>query len=554
VQTNPSTPSRTAAAASALSVDVRRFRWIRRLAADYVYDFDALAPFFAGNPADPRDWAASIARTQAHPRDRARIATIVATQQLRRHAPPEAIDAAGRLGDGATVAIVTGQQAGLFGGPLFTLLKALTAIKLAAQVSREHGVAAVPVFWVDAEDHDWDEVRACTVFDQTLAPRAISLPQPNGLRDAPVAAVQLDESVARLIAELESFLQPTEFRHELLAGLRAEYATGRGMADAFGRWLERVLGDRGLVVYDASDPASKPLVGNVFARELATAGTTARLASEAGGRLSARGYHMQVQLQSEGPALFRLGEGRQPITARDGEFVVGDRIHSAAALVNQAASAPAGFSPNVLLRPIVQDSIFPTACYVAGPNELAYLGQLRGVYAHFGVPMPLIYPRVSATIVDSAAFRFLTRYNVPFETLQARDEAALNELLRAQIPAAVDASFAAAARAIEAEMAPVCASVPAVDPTLEGAARSTLARMQHDLETLHGKVIQAAKRRDETLKRQFTHARALAFPNGHPQEREIGFVSFLNQYGPALVDRLGGELPLDLGCHWIVQV
>jgi bacillithiol synthase len=222
--------------------------------------------------------------------------------------------------------------------------------------------------------------------------------------------------------------------------------------------------------------------------------------------------------------------------------------------VQQAADRPDGFSPNVLLRPVVQDTLFPTICYVAGPNELAYLGQLRGVYDHFGVPMPLMYPRATATLMDSAALRFLTKYKLPLEALQAQDEAALNELLKSQIPRVVEDSVSEASRTIEAQMAHVVRAMPALDPTLEGAARSTLQRMQHDLQTLHTKLIQAAKRRDETLRRQFIHARALAFPGGHAQERTIGFVSFLNQYGPALVERLDEALPLDMGRHWIVTI
>src|SRR5207237_10597000 len=135
-----------------------------------------------------------------------------------------------------------------------------------------------------------------------------------------------------------------------------------------------------------------------------------------------------------------------------------------------------------------------------------------------------------------------------------QDEAAFNELLKSQIPAEIEASFTSASAAIDRAMARVIGAMPALDPTLEGAARSTLGRMQHDLQTLHGKMIQAAKRRDETLRRQYMRTRALAFPNGHAQERTIAFVSFLNQYGPALVDRLNEELPLDLGHHWVVSV
>jgi bacillithiol biosynthesis cysteine-adding enzyme BshC len=325
------------------------------------------------------------------------------------------------------------------------------------------------------------------------------------------------------------------------------------MADAFARWLEHVLGDRGLVVYDASDPAAKPLAAQIFSRELST-GETARLAASAAADLTKRGYHAQVQLQADSLGLFHLDETRRPIRRQDGQFIVGEERFPPAAFLKKAAEQPEGFSPNVLLRPVVQDAIFPTICYVAGPSELAYLGQLRGVYRHFGVPMPLMYPRASATLVDSSVFRFLTKYGVPLEALQAQDEAVLNELLRAQIPGEIEASFAHASGTIEAAVARVIAALPLLDPTLEGAARSTQGRMQHDLETLHGKMIQAAKRRNETLRRQFARARALAFPQGDPQERAIGFISFLNQYGPALVERLGDELPLDIGHHWVVAI
>ncbi len=537
-----------------MAVDVRRFPWIRRLAADYAYNFSAVEPFFAGNPTQTGSWADAVRRSQAHPRDRAQIAAILGAQQERRGAPPQAREAARRLAESSTVAIVTGQQAGLFGGPLFTLLKALTALKLAARVTQEQRVPAVAIFWIDAEDHDWDEVRSCTVFDANLAARRVALPPRPAGSHVPVATVVLEQHINAALDEIESLLPPTEFRPALMQDLRACYAEGRGMAEAFGRWLETVLGPRGLVVFDASDPASKPIASTVFVTELSKPGETAKLASAAGAHLVSRGYHSQVHTHDDGLALFHLEGGRRAIRQQGGQFVVGDRRFAPATLLQEAETRPASFSPNVLLRPIVQDTLFPTICYVAGPNELAYLGQLRGVYERFGIPMPLMYPRASATLLDSAAMRFLAKYNLPLEALQPQDESALNQLLESQIPPAIETSFANASQGIEAAMQAIAESIVTLDPTLEGATHSTLGRMQHDLHTLHNKMIQAAKRRDETLRRQYIRTRALAFPDGHAQERTIGFVSFLNQYGPALVDRLEQELPLDMGHHWIVAI
>jgi bacillithiol biosynthesis cysteine-adding enzyme BshC len=546
--------SPTAESRSLIGVDVRRCPWIRRLAADYTYDFNAVSSFFSGNPADRAAWALAIANAQAHPHHREELAAVIARQLERRQSPSTAIDAARSLADSGAVAIVTGQQAGLFGGPLYTLLKALSAIKLAEQVSREYQVRVVPIFWIEAEDHDWNEVRSCTVFDESLTPHALTLPAELMLEPGPVASVRLDESIAAAASQLEQVLPATEFRGPLLADLRATYAPGSGMADAFARWMDRVLGGYGLVVYDASDPDAKPLAHDVFTKELSNPGETVRLAGLVGADLATLGYHAQVQPPDDSVALFVLDGGRQPIRHRNGEFIVGEQVYSHASLVREAAEQPASFSPNVLLRPIVQDALFPTICYVAGPNELAYLGQLKKVYQHFAVPMPLMAQRASATLVDSAAIKFLTRSQLPLEALQAQDEAALNALLARQIPAVVEDSLKAASDSIAERMAAVIQAIPAVDPTLEGAAKTTLGRMEHDLDALRGKMIQAAKRRDETLRRQFHRTRALAFPNGHAQEREIGFIWFLNQYGPALVERLKAELPLDPGTHWVISI
>ncbi len=537
-----------------MGVDLRRFPWVKRLAADYAFAFGGLAPFFSGDPKDESAWTAAIARAQAHPRDRQRLASALGEQQRRRGAPARAREAAERLGDATTVAVLTGQQAGLFGGPVYSLLKAITALKLADDVTRRHGVPAVAVFWIEAEDHDWDEVRSCTVLTADLESRTIALPERPAGDPVPVASIALDDHIAAALAELEQTLPATEFRDGLLADLRAAYQPGAGMAEAFGRWMERVLGERGLVVYDASDPATKPAVGQVFARELSTAGQTAMAASKAGADLAAHGYHAQVQAADGSPALFRLDESRRPIRQQDGQLVIGETSYAPAALATEAGERPAGFSPSVLLRPVVQDALFPTICYVAGPSELAYLGQLRGVYEHFGVPMPLIYPRATATLVDSAAARFLTKYQFPLEALQPQDEGGLNELLKTQIPPDVDAAFAAAGAALESHMQRVVDALLTLDPTLEGAARNTTGKIQHDLENLHGKTIQAAKRKNDTLRRQFLRTRALAFPNGHAQERSVGFVWFLNQYGPALVERLWDALPIEMGQHWVITI
>jgi bacillithiol biosynthesis cysteine-adding enzyme BshC len=542
------------ASSGRLPVDIRRFPWIRRLASDYAFDFPRVADFFAGNPVDASAWHDAIARASGRRRQRDLLVEVLQAQQRRRHSPTEAVESSSSFADSRSVAIVTGQQAGLFGGPLFTLLKALTALQLAERVRAEHHIPAVAVFWVDAEDHDWDEVKTCGVLDAHDAERAVSIGNIPGAHTEPVAHVPLNNAIAAALSELQSALPATAFTPSLLDDLRRCYAPGAGMADAFSRWLERILGSRGLVVFDSSDAAAKPLAAEVFVREIDRPGETARLAAETGAALAARGYHAQVTPQDGSLALFHMNAGREPIKLVGGAYQVGSATHSRDALRERARRNPAEFSPNVLLRPIVQDAMFPTVCYVAGPNELAYLGQLRRVYDAFDVPMPLLQQRATATIVDSNAMRFLSKHNVPLEALRAQDEAALNELLIAQLPASVEMAAHAAAEAIEQRMDGLAREVTRIDATLEGATRSALSRMQDDLKKLRAKIVQAAKRKDETLRRQFHHARAQAFPGGHPQERKIGYVTFLNKYGPGLVDRLLETLPVEMGIHWVITI
>jgi bacillithiol synthase len=548
--------SSTAAAGAPprLAVDVRRFPWMRPLSGDYAFNFANVAPLYAGDPQSADAWRETARRVRACARKPAEIAAAISAQQARRGAPGESQSAAARLANADATAVVTGQQAGLFGGPLFTILKAITTIQLARRTERELGAPVVPVFWVDAEDHDWDEIASCTILDAQNQPRTITLAKPEGAGERPIATLTLDESVTAALAELEGALAQTEFTGWVLAGLRATYRPGVGVADAFARFLELLLGPHGLVVFDSSDHSVKPLLRNLFHHEVATPGRTAALATKAGEALSARGHSPQVVPQADSLSLFRLDGTRKPIRIQGDGFVAGDQTFSANALAQEASSEPQHFSPNVLLRPLAQDTLFPTICYVAGPSELAYLGQLGEVYRHFNLPMPLIHPRATATLVDSATARFLQKYDVPFEDLQPQDEAALNRLLQAQLPPFVETSLTEAEDTIRRSMEHAVSAVTSVDPTLAGAARTTLGKMDHELKALRGKVIQAAKRRDETLRRQFIRAQSQTFPQGHPQERTLSVVYFLNLYGPALIERLMEELPIDLGKHWVLSI
>jgi bacillithiol biosynthesis cysteine-adding enzyme BshC len=265
------------------------------------------------------------------------------------------------------------------------------------------------------------------------------------------------------------------------------------------------------------------------------------------------GHAPQIEPADDVVCLFYVDErGRHPIRLRDGRFIVGEESRPTQALALEAAAHPERFSPNVLLRPLVQDTLFPTACYVAGPSELAYHAQLAPAYEAFAIPRPLLASRASATLLDSAGARFLDRSHVPLEALQPRDDAALNRLLEAQLPPEIESLFSGIDRQLEdatERLKPVAISV---DPTLAGTVDTTLVRARETFKHLQGKILQASKKKDDTLRRQFGRTRTLVFPNGAPQERVLNVSFFVNRYGPALFSRLLETLPAVADAHYVI--
>ena len=255
---------------------------------------------------------------------------------------------------------------------------------------------AVAIFWVDAEDHDWEEVRSCTVLDAEFQPRTVTLPDVEGAGELPIAPLTLDAGVEQTLAGAGRRPTADRVHRRRRRRVRAAWRPGVGMARAFATWIEGLLGSSRPGRVRVGDPAAKPLVADVFARELASPGRTV----DAGRRRRREARGARPRAAGRAAARQRLAlppRRRSPSDPRQGDqLVIGDATYPTRSTVGaKRRRIRPRFSPNVLLRPIVQDTLFPTICYVAGPSELAYLGQLRGVYETFGVPMPLIFPRAT---------------------------------------------------------------------------------------------------------------------------------------------------------------
>ena len=473
-------------------------------------------------------------RALALERPRPAVAEALARQQDVRGAS-RAAERAALLRDPRAVAVVTGQQAGLFGGPLYVLYKALAALKTARLLGERHPGPVVAVFWVASDDHDFAEVRSVAVIDDSAQIRTLRYApavEPSG---QPACMIRLDETVTRLVEELAQALPASPHRDELVALVTECYRPGVSLSDAFARLLSALLPE--LVVLDASDPALKALVAPLMAREIAEHSPTSRLALEAGRALLAAGYHQQVPVRPGFLNLFVLMDGeRRALAEQDGTIEVrglGRRLSTkdAASLV---AVEPERWSPGVLLRPLVQDALLPTAAYVGGPAEIAYHAQIGPSYAHFGIPRPVLLPRPSLTLVEPAQARALEAEGLRLTDLEADPEGLVARWAREAYPD-VEAAFASTREAIERELGVVEERLGALDPTLRAAADAAKGRALHQVETLHEKSIRALKKRDQTRADRLRRTRDALFPGGSFQERGLGLVGPLARHGRALV-------------------
>jgi bacillithiol biosynthesis cysteine-adding enzyme BshC len=520
---------------------------------DYLAGRPGVAPFLGegGFGLDALREAANI--SAAHPRPREAVVPALVRQQEKRGAE-HAATRARELAHPEAVAVVTGQQAGLFGGPLFVLHKALATLEIARRLSEERGVPAVPVFWVAADDHDFAEVRSVCLLDGSGAIRLLRYEPRHEPVGQPAHTIVLDDTITRLANELSEALPPSSSREEMVGIVAECYRAGETLSGAFARLLSRLIPD--LVVLDSSDPALKTVTSPVLRREVEEASPTSRLALEAGRALLDAGYHQQVPVRKGFLNLFVLagGERRALGLTEDGVEIrgLGTRLATAEAL-RQIETEPELWSPNALLRPLTQDAMLPTAAYVGGPAEIAYHAQIHSSYAHFGLPRPGLVPRPSVTVVGPSAARALEAEGLTLSDLTGDPEAVVARWARQTYPE-VEAAFAQTRSSIERDMGEVEERLAAVDPTLRAATAATRGRALHQVERLHEKAMRALKKRDEGRAARLRRTRDALVPGGSLQERGLGLLGLVARHGPGVIAELQERVdPFSRG-HQVVRL
>jgi len=504
-----------------------------RLFTDYLYHFNRVAPFYAGCPTEPEPYRC-VAREMHFP-DARRAALVSALGE--QNPGNKSLD---RLAKPGTVAVVTGQQVGLFSGPCYTIYKALTAVKLARKLSSE-GIPAVPVFWLATEDHDFAEVSHCWSFNAAQEPVFLQVEAGNS-GPRPAGGIRLDNPP---LNELRTSLSRLPYGDEIATIVEDAYAPGRTLGAAFRILAERLLPDC-LLYLDPLHPSIRTLAAPILREGFAASQDLNRLLLERNRELESAGYHAQVHVDTKTSLFFHLRDGlRLPLRRRDGGYQSGDRVLSAADLAAHAED----LSPNALLRPVVQDYVLPTVAYVGGPAEIAYFAQSEVIYRTLLDRMPVSVPRASFTALDARAAKLLKRHEATLHHCYEGLDALEAHIAARLIPADTQEALLSSAGSISGHIDELRAKLSKFDPTLAAALEKSRLKIFHQLSKIERKAAREALRREDRAEADAAYLFNLLNPRKHPQERLYTILPFLARHGLDFLDRVYENVHLDTPDH-----
>lgn len=441
-----------------------------------------------------------------------------------------------RLAEPGSLTIVTGQQLTLYGGPLYTILKTLTAIHHSRHYEAMLGRPVIPVFWLADEDHDFEEAATVSVPGPSGLHTA-RLDQKSGNRSS-VGRILLGNDINRIRGEISDLLQETDFSTELWDLLDACYKPGNTFRQAMALYLGRLFSRHGLIFAGSDYPEIKKLMVKPLARAISDAQTLQQALEDASGQIE-KSYHRQANVLDNTLFLHAKDGNRERLNRSNGDWhTESGKNFNSHKLLDLAAETPEMFSPNVFLRPVLQDYLLPNLGYVAGPGEIAYYGQMKSFYHAFDRKMPLIIPRLSATIIEPAIERIMS--GIPFELhkYQDRIEDLEKEWLRLSDNPDADTLFEQWNNEVDSLNSRYEQEIEKIEPTLTDTASKTAAEYKKSLEKLKQKLIKAIKSKQETQLKRIARIKNELFPDGGLQERQIAHIYFMNKYGIGIWDEL----------------
>lgn len=517
-----------------------------RLFLDFLFQYDKVEAFYAHRPHSQA--VLDHARTIAFPAvRRARVADVLEKQNRHWGASPATIASIDRFRQGA-VACISGQQVGILGGPLYSVLKVASALQMADELTSQ-GVPAIPVFWLATEDHDLEEIASVTIPSGCELEKLTATSQTGS--GAPVGRLALEAQIESIVERTTAVLGPGWVSD----ALRDSYRLGESYGSAFARLFTRILAGTGMVLVDPLDDELHAIAEPLFTAAAERAEELDEALLERGKALHQAGYHEQVRVTPESTLLFALDGNRRTVLHLAGDgFMLGAQRITRHEMLERIAAHPEHFSANVLLRPVVQDYLFPTAVYFGGPAEIAYFAQAGVVYQKLLGRTTPVMPRLSATIIGPAMGDLLARYRLSFSDLFHGTERVCELLAsRALSPGLQDALLQTKAT-LQSHLEVLRAELQKLDPTLVDSAARSERKMLYQLSKIGSKAARAELRRNVPLTKDAHRVLTELFPHKELQERVLPGIHFLARYGPELIIQLKKAAAPQCPGHQIIRL
>ena len=456
------------------------------------------------------------------------------------------------------LAVVTGQQVGILGGPLYTTYKALHTIILANELHALYpDFQFVPIFWQETEDHDFEETSGINIITSNFELRNIRYKPAEDISRKQIGGLILEkEAIEQVFSEVQSFIPKTDFTDDILALYKNAYQDGFTFAEAQAQLLGELLSPEGLLILNPNTHELKKQATYLFRKEIETAPYLSDRIQKVSKEIEKDGYH--TQLDPQGMNLFIADEGRRyKLSKKSDGFSYNSTRLVTSEINNILADHPERFSMNVVMRPLVQDTILPTVAYVAGPGEIAYFAQLKPAYDWGEIQMPLIVPRISITFIEDRFEKLLDKYKIPVGKFLESGADVVGKLLSTEQERILSESFSKTSKELESALESLRNIISSTDTTLDPALNSVKGKIITTLKDLESKSLAAERKKQSGTKQQFEKALNVLLPEGKLQERELSLFYFLNKYGLDFWIKLKQELlarSLPLNEHHIMKV
>jgi bacillithiol synthase len=526
---------------------------------DYLYEFENVSEFYKYDFRDKENYG-QVFRQIVQSRTKKEIElTSVIYKQYRDlpNASEKTLANISGLSDAKSLAVVTGQQLGLFGGPMYTFYKIITAIKLARQLKeRYEEYNFIPVFWLEGDDHDFNEIRWIKLINNlnelTEITYAEEIPE-DGAKQS-VGPLTLSKEIHSVLGKIKISLRETEFSPALFSRLSEIYSEGKTIKQAFKELVFWLFDEYGLVILDPQDKEIKSLLIPVFMKEIEGFREHTQKLVLTSARLE-EVYHAQVKIKPVN-LFFSTEDGRYAIEPVDDIFRLRRKRKqfSKEELLETIQKEPERFSPNVLLRPICQDYLLPTALYIAGPSEIAYFAQVTRLYDFFEIITPIIYPRASATIVEKSIQSTMDKFNLELKDIFIKSEVLKDQVIAAVSENNLDNLFEDANKQIELLFDELKTRLFSVDKTISDSSERYRDKVLLSFTDLKNKAIQAQKKKHEISLKQIDKISESLYPSENLQERELNFIYFVNKYGESFLKKLFDEILVNNYEHQIIQI